>query len=430
MKKILIMLLCAALGLPTVAKPKKRTIKSVQTEQQAARRKINETTRKLNDNSARTEKELNKLNLLRGELNQKERQISKTKAQVDSLNASIGSAQQQLDTLNIRLQRLRDAYTAALRRLQGTQYATDEIAYIFSSESFAKASARIRFVQEFAKWRKRKSKEIKETSAKIEQKKSHLANLHAERASSLSALSSDQAILKAKQDETDKMVNRLQRDGVNLQKALEKEKKRLRSIDDEITRMIEAEKKEREEQKKRQQQQSGKKPGSKPSQKPDRQSPEQPTTTPGNATKPKSRIDNSDPDAAMTSKFASHKGGMLFPTGSPYRIVAKYGSAPGQPYNTGIEIVLDGSPNVRAVYEGTVSRIFQNHDGNYSIMVRHGAYITVYYNIASLSVKAKDKVKAGQTLGRAAVDGRYGRPMLHFEVRKGSETLDPLKWVR
>lgn len=429
MKKILIMLLSAVLGLTAVAAPKKRTIKSVQTEQQAARRKINETTRKLNDNSARTEKELNKLNLLRGELNQKERLISKTKAQVDSLNTSIGSAQQQLDTLNTRLNTLRAAYTAALRRLQGSQYATDEIAYIFSSESFAKASARIRFVKEFAKWRKRKSREIKETAAKIEQKKSDLANLQAERASSLSALSSDQAILKAKQDETDKMVSRLQRDGVNLQKALEKEKKRLRSIDDEITRMIEAEKKEREEQKKKQQQQPGKKPGSKPSQKPGKQPSDKPAA-PGNATKPKSHIDNSDPDAAMTSKFAASKGGMLFPVGSPYRIVAKYGSAPGQPYNTGIEIVLDGSPNVRAAYEGTVSRIFQNHDGNYSVMVRHGAYITVYYNIASLSVKAKDKVSAGQTLGRAAVDGRYGRPMLHFEVRKGSQTLDPLKWVR
>ncbi len=132
----------------------------------------------------------------------------------------------------------------------------------------------------------------------------------------------------------------------------------------------------------------------------------------------------------MTSKFAAGKGSMLFPVASPYRIVAKYGSSNGQPYNTGIEIVLDGSANVRSIFEGTVSRIFQNHDGNYSIMVRHGAYITVYYNIGSLSVKAKEKVTAGQTLGRAATDARYGKPMLHFEVRKGSETLNPLSWVR
>lgn len=426
MKRFLILIIIAACGVSySPAAPKKRTIRSVQTEQQASQKKIRETTKKLNDNSARTERELNRLNLLRGELNQKERQIIKTKAQVDSLNSSIGSAQEQLDRLNDRLKTLRDTYTKALRRIQGSQYATDEIAYIFSSESFSKANTRIRFVQEFAKWRKRKSKEIKETAAKIERQKSDLANLHAERASSLSALSSDQAILKAKQDETDRMVTRLQRDGVNLQKALDKEKQRLKSIDNEITRMIEAEKKEREQKKKNQQQKKG---NDKPDKKTGNTAPTKPA--PGHATKPKTQIDNSDPDAAMTSKFTRHKGGMLFPVASPYRIVSKYGSAPGQPYNTGIEIVLDGSPNVRAVFEGTVSRIFQNHDGHYSVMVRHGAYITVYYNIAGLSVKANEKVSAGQTLGRAAVDGRYGRPMLHFEVRKGSVTLNPLEWVR
>lgn len=428
MPRFLIILVIALLGASggNAAKKKQRTIRSAQTEQQATQKKIKETTKKLNDNSAQTEKELNKLNLLRGEITQKERQILETRSQIDTLSNSITKAQNQLDDLNNRLEQLKNAYKTALRRLQGTQYATNELAYIFGSESFTKAYSRIRYTQEFANWRRRKSKEIKETLAKIEQKKAQLATLHSERATSLSALSSDQAILKAKQDETDKTVAKLQRDGVNLQRALDKEKKRLKSIDNEISKMIEAERREREQQKKKQQDQ---KKGGTTKQKDSKTTPAKSKggTT---ATKPKTKIDNSDPDAAMTSKFAAGKGSMLFPVASPYRIVAKYGSSNGQPYNTGIEIVLDGSANVRSIFEGTVSRIFQNHDGNYSIMVRHGAYITVYYNIGSLSVKAKEKVTAGQTLGRAATDARYGKPMLHFEVRKGSETLNPLSWVR
>ncbi len=428
MPRFLIILVIALLGASggNAAKKKQRTIRSAQTEQQATQKKIKETTKKLNDNSAQTEKELNKLNLLRGEITQKERQILETRSQIDTLSNSITKAQDQLDDLNNRLEQLKNAYKTTLRRLQGTQYATNELAYIFGSESFTKAYSRIRYTQEFANWRRRKSKEIKETLAKIEQKKAQLATLHSERATSLSALSSDQAILKAKQDETDKTVAKLQRDGVNLQRALDKEKKRLKSIDNEISKMIEVERREREQQKKKQQDQ---KKGGTTKQKDSKTTPAKSKggTT---ATKPKTKIDNSDPDAAMTSKFAAGKGSMLFPVASPYRIVAKYGSSNGQPYNTGIEIVLDGSANVRSIFEGTVSRIFQNHDGNYSIMVRHGAYITVYYNIGSLSVKAKEKVTAGQTLGRAATDARYGKPMLHFEVRKGSETLNPLSWVR
>lgn len=418
-KFLIVCCLLAATAGDCPAKKQKRTISTAQSEQKATQRRISETTRKINDNARKTEQTLNELSLLRGEINLKERQISATRQELDSLNNVIAITQDSIETLNLRLESLRATYVKALRKLQGSQYATDELGFVFSSESFSKAYARIRYIQEFSKWRKRKAAEIKAAVVAIEQQKTILAELQNKRTSSLNTLSTDQALLKARQDETGKMMAKLQRDGKNLKAALDKEKKRLKSIDDEITKMIEEERRERERQKKSK----------------GATAPKNGKTAPGKSKtpdKPKSdsRIDNSDPDAAMTSKFASHKGSMLFPVAGPYRIVAKFGSSNGQPNNTGIEIVLDGSADCRSVFEGVVSRVFQNHDGNYSVMVRHGAYITVFYNVASLSVKAKDKVKAGQTIGRVAVDSRYGKPMLHFEVRKGSQTLDPLSWVK
>lgn len=397
---------------------KKRTIKSVQTEQQAAQKKIKETKKKISANTAQTEKELSKLSLIRGEISQKEQQISVTRNKLDSLNALISHAQGQIDSLDNRRTHLRNAYTKELRKLQGTQHHLSPLSYIFAAGSFQEAYSRIRYVQEFSNWRKRKTQEISELSAKIELQRNDLAGLQSEQSTSLSALNSDQAILKAKQDESNRMVTKLRRDGKNLKIALDKEQKRLKKIDNEITRMIEAERREREKQKHQKEKKSPKeqKDSSKKSG--------------GKTPKPKSEIDNSDPDEAMTAKFANNKGTMIFPVTSPYRMVAKFGSSNGQINNTGIEMVLDGSDGVRCVFEGTVSRIFQSSDGNYSIMVRHGAYITVYYHIAIPSVKAKAKVKAGQTLGRAAIDGRYDKPLLHFEVRHGSTALNPLEWVK
>lgn len=413
-------------GESEAAKKKKRSVKSARTEQQATQRRIDETNRRISDNAANTQQKLNELNAIRGEMSLKEHEISLTRQSIDSLNQAIAMTQDSITLLNTQLNAMRDVYVKALRRLQGTQYATDELGYIFSSESFSKAYARLRYIQEFAKWRKRKAAEIRMAMAAIELQKSRLAEMQGLRTLSLNTLSSDQALLKSRQEEADRMISDLRRDGRNLRIALDKEKKRLQAINNDINRMIEEERRAREAEARRKSKSTP--PAKKGGRKGDgngaatKPSPSQP--------KPKSRIDNSDPDAAMTRKFASAQGRMLFPVSGKYRIVSKYGSSEGSVNNTGIEIVLDGATTCRSVFEGTVSRIYQNHDGNYSVMVRHGAYITVFYNVASPSVKSGDRVVAGQTIGRVGVDARYGKPMLHFEVRKGSQTLNPLSWVR
>lgn len=433
------------------AAPAKRTINTAQKEKQDAQARITEATRKLNDNARQTEKKLTELNMIRGEIDRTEAQIQRTRQQVDSINAHITHTQDSLTSLDTRLNNLKTSYISALRKLQGSQIMTNELAYIFSSGSFQKAKARIRYVQEFGRWRRRKAEEIKQTQQTILAKKEQLTKLQSERAASLDLLSADQASLVSRREEADRTVTQLKTDEAGLKRAIENEKKRLTNIDREITRMIEAERKERErreaERKRKAEEAEARRKKaaadkaakeSKPSQKSGKDTPKsstpakdtKPAAKPAAPTKPKQALDTSDPDAEMTAKFAEAQGKMQFPVAGAYRIAHKYGAQPGQPNNTGIEIVLDSGDTARSVFEGTVSRIFQNSDGNYAIMVRHGAYITVFYNIASPSVKTGQTVTAGQTIGRVATDDRYSRPMLHFEVRKGSSTMNPLQWVK
>lgn len=432
------------------AQKQSKSIKSAKTEKTATQKKINETQKKLSDNQKQTQQSLRELNLLKGEIDQKESQIARTRLQVDSINAEIKVAEDSITALNAQLDRLKETYKKALRKLQSSRSFTDELSYIFSSRSFKEAYARMRYVRDFGKWRKRKVQEISRSAQNIEQKRQQLSELHSKRKSSLDLLSNDQAMLKAKQDETDRLVVRLQADGRSLQSSLEAEKKRLQTINSEINRMIEQERreaerkeKERKERERRAREEQKRKDAEKrrkgqTAETPKKDSPADKPGTPASPnpsqpskpTQPKASIDNSDPDAVLTRRFESARGSMTFPVASPYRIVGKYGSVAGQPYNTGIEILLDGANAARAVFDGTVSRIFQNHDGNYTVMVRHGAYIAVYYNIASPSVKAGAVVKSGTTIGSVGHDASYGKPMLHFEIRKGSQTLNPLSWVK
>ena len=424
-------LLCVATMATIDAAPKKqRNVSTARKEKETTQQRINNTNRKIKDNAAQTERSLAELQLIRGEIGAKEREIAATRAQVDSLNSVITTASDSITLLNDGLQSMLRTYINALRRFQGSQYATNILAYIFSSHTFTTAYSRLRYLREFADWRKRRVAEINTIRTRIETQRNRVAALQTERTTLLATLSSDQAVLMTRRNDTDRLVARLQADGRNLQAALAKEKKRLANINNEITRMLEQEERER---KRRQQQQSATPPQKrkqKPSSTPPKKgnAPGRPASKPA---KPTPNIDNSDPDAAMTSRFDRGKGTMVFPVPSPYRIVSNYGASAGKPFNTGIEIVCDGAPTARAIFEGTVSRIFQSETtGFYTVMVRHGAYISVYYNLRSLSVKAGAKVSAGQAVGTVAVDSRLQKPMLHFEIRKGSSTLNPSPWLR
>ena len=65
------------------------------------------------------------------------------------------------------------------------------------------------------------------------------------------------------------------------------------------------------------------------------------------------------------------------------------------------------------------------------IMIRHGSYISIYANIKSITVKKGDSVKAGTILGDIYADpDDNNRAIMHFEIRKAREKLNPELWVK
>jgi septal ring factor EnvC (AmiA/AmiB activator) len=78
---------------------------------------------------------------------------------------------------------------------------------------------------------------------------------------------------------------------------------------------------------------------------------------------------------------------------------------------------------VRAVYPGTVAFADEYADYGKSIILDHGdGFFTVSANLAAIDVKVGEDVGSG---GRLATVGSAG---LYFEIRSGTDTLDPSEW--
>lgn len=139
----------------------------------------------------------------------------------------------------------------------------------------------------------------------------------------------------------------------------------------------------------------------------------------------------------LTGSFESNKGNLLFPVSGHYKIVRPFGrhQHPDLPHvttdNGGIDIEVAPGGNARAVFAGTVSAIFRQPGFNTIVMVRHGNYLTIYANLSDILVKNGDTLKQGQTIGRVYSDPEdSNRSILHFELRREKEKLNPSAWVK
>ena len=100
--------------------------------------------------------------------------------------------------------------------------------------------------------------------------------------------------------------------------------------------------------------------------------------------------------------------------------------SPGR--NDGIDIAAAAGTTVRAAGSGQVAAITRDTNGTQIVVIRHpDDLLTVYSFVDSLTVQRGDAVSRGQGIGQV----QSGDPsFLHFEVRKGFDSVDPQQYLR
>ena len=134
-------------------------------------------------------------------------------------------------------------------------------------------------------------------------------------------------------------------------------------------------------------------------------------------------------DRMMNTGFESNRGRLPMPITGSYKIVSHFGQYNVEGLkgvtldNKGINIMGQNGCQARAVYDGEVSAVL-SYGGSTVVMLRHGAYISVYANLKSASVSRGQKVSTRQILGVVGIDN-----ILQFQLRKERTKLNPEAWL-
>lgn len=138
----------------------------------------------------------------------------------------------------------------------------------------------------------------------------------------------------------------------------------------------------------------------------------------------------SSEDMRLSGNFESNRGRLPMPITGSYQIVHRFGANHVDDVKghvtldkKGIDIKAQPGSAVRCIFDGEVSAVF-NYAGTTVVIIRHGNYLSVYCDLASVSVSRGQKVSARQTIGRLGSEG-----LMQFQLRRGNEKLNPEGWL-
>jgi murein DD-endopeptidase MepM/ murein hydrolase activator NlpD len=123
-------------------------------------------------------------------------------------------------------------------------------------------------------------------------------------------------------------------------------------------------------------------------------------------------------------------GSFLWPVKG--EVLAEFGPLAGKgQHNDGINIAAPKGTPVRAAENGTVAYVGNELKGfGNLLLIKHAdGWITAYAHNDHLMVKRGDQVRRGQTIATVGSSGSVTTPQLHFELRKGTEAVNPSEYL-
>lgn len=454
------------------------SVSKVKKQQQIMQQQIKDTSDKIKANTKQVNRQLNQLNLITAEITEQQREINRLNAQVNALDKRIKQLDDSIALLNARLEKMRANYAKAVKRMS-RKSSLNQLMFLFSAESFSQAFRRFRYLQEFSSWKSRQSEQIIATQRLMESEKTKQQAAIDEKRAALESIDTNRRQLVDRKKKQADVVAGLKKEGASLNILLKDKERQAKKLDEELNRLIAneerkaeerrraeekaaeerriaeekaAQEKAAEEERLRQQQleqakkqkeskkKQDKKPKNETKQKPQDSKPKAETKP---ATKPKppvqqtKKLSETEKEQLLTKSFEQAKGRIMAPVASSYKVVKPFGRHRHpelkhvETFNGGIDIEVAAGTKARAVFDGRVSAVFQTEGFNTVIMLRHGSYLTIYVNILHADVATGQEIKAGDSLGTIFSDpDDDNRTILHFEVRKEKEKLDPQIWIR
>ncbi len=345
---------------------------------------------------------LDQMELLDQKINVRQQLIRVTNQQSNLLSRQINANIRNIAKLREDLEILKEEYANMIRKSYQNRSQQSRLMFLMSSQNFYQAFKRLQYLKQYTQYRKQQGVQI---ASKTEDLITLNNDLTMQRKEKESLIAENKAARKELFEEiTDQkgLLSTIRKNESNYAIAIKKKKAEAKKIDEQIERLI-------------------------------RSAIAASNKKAGNSGNSSTFI--LTPEAALVAtNFSANKGRLIWPVekGIKRQGFGIYSDAvyPGIKHqNNGVIIATDKGARARAVFEGEVIAILAVPGGGKGVQVKHGNYISTYYNLADLYVKKGDKVVAKEELGEIYTNRLNGLTQLKFYLYRDATRLNPEDWI-
>ncbi len=385
-----------------------KQIKSLQKEIETANKLLKET-------SKNKEVTLNQVNLLDKKIQNRQKLINACNEQIKLLDESINQGENNIKKLNGELGKLRGEYSKMVVFAYKNRNHYDQLEFLFASEDFNQAFQRLRYIQQFTDARKTKMNQISSTQKKVSDEVEANREAREEQAALLAEEKAQKDALVTEKEELNAQVKQLKKQENKIQQNIKDKQAQAKKFQKEIDKIIAEEIRKANERAAKEAKNAAS------------------NTKKGTTAKP-DKMALTPSEKALSTSFSANKGKLPWPVerGMISSSFGKHTSSVSSKVtvtNNGIDIATAENAKARCVFEGVVVSVVKPSASNIGVIIRHGDYFTVYSQLDDVYVNRGDKVKTKQNIGKVHTDRSEGKTEIHFELRHGTETLNPSQWL-
>jgi murein hydrolase activator len=332
----------------------------------------------------------------------RENLISITNQQANLLTREINSNQTKITKLRAKLKALKADYAKMIVKSYKSRADQSKLMFLLSSSNFQQAYKRLQYIKQYANYQKLQAELIKTETAKMQQLNIELVTQKKNKQKLIEENKKAKSILDQERTQQNTLIIGIKNNLSKFTAQLKTKQRESNKIDKEIRKIIQAAIAA-----------SNRKAGK----------------------SSKSNVFSLTPEQKiLAANFTSNKGKLPWPVAKGV-VKLRYGNNPSPIdrsltiKSNGVRIATNKGAEVRAVFEGIVQGVMTPKNGNNTIMVRHGNYITVYKNLSKFYVQKGDKVTTKQVIGEVITNKASGETILSFGIYKDSTTQNPSQWI-
>ena len=336
------------------------------------------------------------LRLLQKGINSRAKLISTLESEIKIIDRQIAQTQEEIKKLVAENQKNKEEYARLIYYAYRNHSNYEKLMYILAGASISQSYQRYKYLKYISEYRIEKAGQIEALVEELDRQNENLNLLRNDKLTLLEEKDTEQKKLVGERREKSEMIAGLRKQESRLKNEIKEKERIAKELETRIREIIEEEAR---------------------------------------------RVNANNIYAALTPEqelvgkdFRNNKGKLPWPVDRGI-VTTGFGDneVPGlvgsSVKNNGIDINSAAGTRVRAVFDGEITKVFAILGANYTVLIRHGEYLSVYQNLVNVRVKTGDKVLTKEVLGDAFTDQDNNVAMIHFEVWQERSILNPENWL-